>query len=221
MTVELVESPLVQGGIRINVIAFQSYQQLAPTTEIPVGRDILFTARGGDGENGLDGGNGVDGMDGIDGVGATESSDATVCNRILITLHLKMQLTETLRLEPRAEMVESKSTPRSSLATIILIPNDSAGQGSNGADGGPGGTIEIVVHEAQTNLLLATSWDVKGGKGGMAGQHGRPGEGGKGGKGGDSHEWYISQGHHISVDEADKIVGVQLLDMFTTALNVA
>lgn len=92
---ELVESPAFQGGIRINVIASQSYQQLAPTTDIPIGRDILFTARGGDGENGLDGGEGVDGMDGADGVDATESSDATVFNLTQITLHLKMQLTET------------------------------------------------------------------------------------------------------------------------------
>lgn len=86
-------------------------------------------------------------------------------------------------------MAESKFSSNQSLAKMILRSNDSAGQGSDGADGGPGGTIEIVVHEAQTNLLLATSWDVKGGKGGMAGQHGRPGKGGKGGKGGDAHEW--------------------------------
>ncbi len=83
MSVELVESPVVQGGIRINVIASQSYQQLAPTTEVPVGRDILFTAKGGDGENGLDGGDGVDGMGGVDGTDATESSDATVFDHTL------------------------------------------------------------------------------------------------------------------------------------------
>ena len=86
-------------------------------------------------------------------------------------------------------MAESKSSRNQPPAKIILRPNDSAGHASDGADGGPGGTIDIVVHEAQTNLLLATSWDVKGGKGGIAGQHGKPGKGGKGGKGGDSHEW--------------------------------
>jgi hypothetical protein len=89
MTVELVESPVVQGGIRINVIKFESYQQLAPTTEIPVGRDILLTARGGDGENGLDGGDGVDGMDGVDGVDATETSDATVFDHTSTALHFE------------------------------------------------------------------------------------------------------------------------------------
>lgn len=85
--------------------------------------------------------------------------------------------------------MESKSSFKQPSTNIILRSNDSAGRGSDGADGGPGGTIDIVVHETQTNLLLATSWEVKGGKGGIAGIHGSPGKGGKGGKGGNSHEW--------------------------------
>lgn len=69
------------------------------------------------------------------------------------------------------------------------LENNSAGKGSDGADGGPGGTIEIVLHERQTHLLLATTWDVKGGRGGIAGKHGKAGKQGKGGSGGNAHEW--------------------------------
>ena len=65
----------------------------------------------------------------------------------------------------------------------------SAGRGSNGADGGDGGTIEISVDEDNTHLLFAVQYDVKGGKGGSPGCHGQAGSGGQGGNGGAGHEW--------------------------------
>ncbi|KAE9381855.1 hypothetical protein N431DRAFT_291247, partial [Stipitochalara longipes BDJ] len=64
-----------------------------------------------------------------------------------------------------------------------------AGAGTNGANGGKGGIIKIYVDENNTHLLLATNWEVSGGKGGPAGQHGSPGPGGKGGKGGLGVTW--------------------------------
>jgi hypothetical protein len=70
-----------------------------------------------------------------------------------------------------------------------MLIYSSAGGGSNGADGGKGGRIRIYVDEDKTHLLLATSWDVNGGKGGPAGEHGVPGPGGKGGKGGQGYTW--------------------------------
>lgn len=65
----------------------------------------------------------------------------------------------------------------------------SAGQGSNGADGGHGGNIEIHVDEHATHLLLSADWEVRGGLGGEPGHHGRPGLGGRGGRGGPDHNW--------------------------------
>jgi hypothetical protein len=49
--------------------------------------------------------------------------------------------------------------------------------------------INICVDEDNTHLLLATTWDISGGKGGGAGEHGIPGPGGKGGEGGRSFTW--------------------------------
>lgn len=46
--------------------------------EVPVGRDILISAVGGNGEDGLDGGHGQDGSRGGNGSDATEAVDATV-----------------------------------------------------------------------------------------------------------------------------------------------
>lgn len=106
MTVELVESPAIEGGIRVNVVASESHQELAPFTDVPVGRDVLLTAKGGNGENGLDGGDGIDGMDGVDGVDATESSDATV--RDPSSLRGNPQLTIVLSQAQTAGTVESK-----------------------------------------------------------------------------------------------------------------
>jgi hypothetical protein len=65
----------------------------------------------------------------------------------------------------------------------------SAGTGTNGGDAGNGGQVRLYVDEDKTHLLLATSWEVCGGKGGVAGEHGTPGPGGKGGKGGRNITW--------------------------------
>lgn len=65
----------------------------------------------------------------------------------------------------------------------------SAGEGSNGADGGDGGTIQIIVDEENIHLLLAVQWDIRGGQGGEPGRHGKPGKGGKGGRGGKGYKW--------------------------------
>jgi hypothetical protein len=62
----------------------------------------------------------------------------------------------------------------------------SGGYGSSGANGGHGGRIEVLVQEADMDLLIAVSWDVSGGRGGAAGAHG---DGGRGGKGGRSLHW--------------------------------
>lgn len=70
-----------------------------------------------------------------------------------------------------------------------LIILRSAGRGSNGADGGDGGIIEISVDEDDTHLLFAVQWDVRGGDGGAPGRHGQPGRGGQGGNGGAGHKW--------------------------------
>lgn len=47
--------------------------------EIPAGRDVLFTAVGGDGQPGRNGGDGEDGMAGVDGAPATQELVAVVC----------------------------------------------------------------------------------------------------------------------------------------------
>ncbi|MCJ1432774.1 hypothetical protein MMC27_002131 [Xylographa pallens] len=71
-----------------------------------------------------------------------------------------------------------------------------AGEGTNGADGGDGGTVQILVDEHNMHLLLATKWDVRGGRGGEPGRHGEPGRGGIGGKGGSGHTWSELVGFH-------------------------
>ncbi|XXG98999.1 hypothetical protein Hte_005332 [Hypoxylon texense] len=77
LSVQLVESPVVKGGIRAIVIASQSSQELPSTVDVPVGRDLLLTAIGGNGEDGMSGEDGGNGQDGVDGVDASETSDAT------------------------------------------------------------------------------------------------------------------------------------------------
>ncbi len=82
----------------------------------------------------------------------------------------------------------SKSPPQA----LILTPDancSSAGTGTNGGDAGNGGQVRIYVDENKTHLLLATIWDVRGGKGGVPGKHGTPGPLGKGGKGGQNIIW--------------------------------
>jgi hypothetical protein len=51
--------------------------------------------------------------------------------------------------------------------------------------------IDIMVDDAESNLLMAIDWDVKGGAGGKVGLHGRPGKGGEKGRGGKGHEWLV------------------------------
>ena len=65
----------------------------------------------------------------------------------------------------------------------------SAGRGSNGADGGVGGTIEISVDEDNTHLLFAVQCNVSGGDGGAPGHHGKPGREGVRGIGGARYQW--------------------------------
>jgi hypothetical protein len=72
-----------------------------------------------------------------------------------------------------------------------MIPVHRAGNGTDGADGGRGGTIQIHVDEDKTHLLVAVDWEVKGGQGGPPGQHGTPGLGGKGGPGGQPLSWSV------------------------------
>ncbi|MCJ1398122.1 hypothetical protein MMC11_001319 [Xylographa trunciseda] len=71
-----------------------------------------------------------------------------------------------------------------------------AGEGTNGAAGGDGGTIQILVDDHNMHLLLATTWEVRGGRGGEPGRHGEPGRGGRGGKGGSGHSWSELVGFH-------------------------
>lgn len=63
----------------MDIIDFQSRQEPPTYAEIPAGRDVLFTALGGDGEPGRNGGDGQNGMDGVDGAPATRELDAIVC----------------------------------------------------------------------------------------------------------------------------------------------
>ena len=93
------ESTVNAGGICVNVIDSQSHQQLPDSVEVPIGRELKLTARGGNGikqfdrsntasykrltvptlgENGCDGEDGEDGEQGDDGTDATEAVDATV-----------------------------------------------------------------------------------------------------------------------------------------------
>ncbi|KAI1772106.1 hypothetical protein F4818DRAFT_188364 [Hypoxylon cercidicola] len=77
LSVQLVESPVVKGGIRAIVVASQSSQELPSFVDVPVGRDLLLTAIGGNGEDGMNGEDGGNGHDGVNGVDASEGSDAT------------------------------------------------------------------------------------------------------------------------------------------------
>jgi hypothetical protein len=85
MTVDLSESTEIVGGIHVNVVAVQSHQALPASTVVPAGRDVEFSAVGGDGESGLNGGDGENGTDGDDGINATEVTDATVRIHLLLS----------------------------------------------------------------------------------------------------------------------------------------
>jgi hypothetical protein len=78
LAVELTQSTTVQGSIHVDVARFESTQQPGGPFDVPIRRDILLTAIGGNGENGLDGGNGQRGIDGVSGTAATRVADATV-----------------------------------------------------------------------------------------------------------------------------------------------
>jgi hypothetical protein len=77
LVVGLFESSTTQGAIRVELVKHSSTQQPPQSTEVPIGRNVVLTAIGGDGEPGDDGGHGQSGLDGADGVGATTASDAT------------------------------------------------------------------------------------------------------------------------------------------------
>ncbi|KAI1743032.1 hypothetical protein F4680DRAFT_410839 [Xylaria scruposa] len=77
LSVRILESPVIQGGIRAIVLASQSSHELLSPVDVPVGQDLLLTAIGGNGENGMNGEDGVDGRDGVNGLDASETSEAT------------------------------------------------------------------------------------------------------------------------------------------------
>ncbi|KAF1848784.1 uncharacterized protein K460DRAFT_428134 [Cucurbitaria berberidis CBS 394.84] len=77
LAVQLFESNVSQGAIRVERVNYSSADQHPQSTEVPVGRNILFTATGGNGECGGNGGHGQNGYNGTDGVGASKASDAT------------------------------------------------------------------------------------------------------------------------------------------------
>ncbi|KAI0185555.1 hypothetical protein EV127DRAFT_502358 [Xylaria flabelliformis] len=175
LSVQILESPVIKGGIRAIVLASESSHELPSSVDVPVGRDLLLTAIGGNGENGINGEDGVDGRDGVNGVDASETTEATV----------------------RTNNVYTASFSTDNNTTEAMVAS-SAGHGGNGGDGGDGGTIEIVVHEDQAHLLMAAKWDLSGGRGGQPGKHGQPGRGGKGGKGGKGYKWERHDGYLYS-----------------------
>jgi hypothetical protein len=77
LIVQLSESNLTQGGIRVQCRDNSSTHNLPEITEVPIGRDLRLTAIGGKGEEGMKGGDGQSGMKGEDGTDASEADDAT------------------------------------------------------------------------------------------------------------------------------------------------
>jgi len=69
----------------------------------------------------------------------------------------------------------------------------SGGAGSDGANGGDGGIIEVSVHEEDMHLLIAVGWNIRGGDGGVRGVNGKGGRGGPGGPGGRGWSEYVLQ----------------------------
>lgn len=69
---------MIKGGIRAIVLANESSRVLHSPVDVPVGQDLLLTAIGGNGEDGMNAENGVDGRDGAYGADASETSEATV-----------------------------------------------------------------------------------------------------------------------------------------------
>ncbi|MCJ1381811.1 hypothetical protein MMC17_004922 [Xylographa soralifera] len=163
VAVKLSESDEHHGGLHVVVLDYASIQQPPLSAEVPAQRDLVLSAAGGNGESGHVGGNGEPGMNGNQGAAATRESDAT----------------------------PGTNAGRGGEYGPLPIKHElsNAGEGTNGADGGDGGTVQISVDEHNMHLLLATTWDVRGGRGGEPGRHGEPGRGGIGGEGGSGHTW--------------------------------
>ncbi|KAL9618831.1 MAG: hypothetical protein Q9160_006490 [Pyrenula sp. 1 TL-2023] len=77
LAVQLSESNLSQGAIQVETIEYRSMQHPPRITEVSIGKNLLLTAIGGEGESGHHGGDGQRGLDGVEGTGATTASDAT------------------------------------------------------------------------------------------------------------------------------------------------
>jgi hypothetical protein len=78
LAVELSESAIRTGGVRVSVLAQEASNQVPAVTEILPRGNVLFTAKGGDGEAGRRGGDGQAGMPGRAGRDATQHTEATV-----------------------------------------------------------------------------------------------------------------------------------------------
>jgi hypothetical protein len=71
------------------------------------------------------------------------------------------------------------------------------GNGTSGSNGGEGGFVQIIVTEAEMDLLLMLApIKVHGGKGGAAGRNGVGGAGGPGGRGGRPHTYSTTTYEH-------------------------
>jgi hypothetical protein len=76
-------------------------------------------------------------------------------------------------------------------------PGGNGGNATSGAIGGNGGFVQIIVTEADMDLLLMLApIKVRGGRGGEPGFNGHGGSGGPGGMGGFSHSWTTSHTEH-------------------------
>ena len=157
----------------------------ATATEILPHKNVVFEAVGGDGEAGRSGCDGQSGMDGLPGEDATKVQDATVSSYLCFMSFVKSHF--VLGWDTWWKWWEVSHSQ-----SLMLEPStdcSSAGTGTNGGDAGNGGQFRLYVDEDKTYLLLAASWEVRGGKGGVKGEHGTPGPGGKGGKGGQGITW--------------------------------
>jgi hypothetical protein len=72
------ESVEQEGYIHAVVVQWEGRQQPVPVVQVPPGRQILLSARGGDGEAGRTGGDGQSGLVGVAGAAATREQDAQV-----------------------------------------------------------------------------------------------------------------------------------------------
>ena len=78
-------------------------------------------------------------------------------------------------------------------------PGGNGGNGTSGGHGGNGGFVQIIVSEADMDLLLMLGPIlVSGGKGGAAGENGHGGRGGPGGSGGNSYSWTTTSYEHYT-----------------------